>query len=87
MSRNELLGVVQAQLRAELPLGGHQVRESDVLRDLAGADSVRLLRVAVRLERQLGVEFSDEELFSALTVGDLADLLVQAGRPALRTGL
>jgi len=78
MTRGELMTELLQQLQAELPLDGQPVEESDILRDLPGADSIRLFRVSARLERQFGVEFEDGKLFAVRTVGDLADLLESA---------
>lgn len=77
-TRQDLLDTVISQLRAELPLDRRQPAESDVLADLPDADSVHLLRIAARLERQFHVEFDDESLFAVRTVGQLVDLLASA---------
>ncbi|WP_199442853.1 acyl carrier protein [Umezawaea beigongshangensis] len=78
MKREELLSAVREEITGELPLDGHVLREEDVLTGLPGSGSVHLLRVAAGLERRFGVEFEDERLFSAKTVGDLVDLLAGA---------
>ncbi|WP_434447576.1 acyl carrier protein [Lentzea sp. E54] len=78
MTPDDALSDVLKQLCAELPLDGHTIQATDVLRDLPGADSIRLFRMSAKLERQFGIEFEDERLFSIRTVGDLADLLVEA---------
>jgi acyl carrier protein len=75
MSRNDLFDLVVAQLRAELPLDGREIRELDRLEELPDIDSVHLCRLAVHLERQMGIEFDDELLFGATTVGELVDLI------------
>ena len=72
--------LVISELRAQLPLDGHPLDETSVLRDLPDADSVHLLRIAARLERKAGIEFDDEDLFGAETIGDLAALL-ETGAP------
>ncbi|MCP3802919.1 acyl carrier protein [Allokutzneria sp. A3M-2-11 16] len=74
-AREKLLDTVVGHLRAELPLDGHQIAESDVLADLPDADSVHMFRIAARLERQFHVEFDDGSLFAVRTVGQLVDLL------------
>ena len=75
MASSHHVDMVIGELRAALPLDGHPLDESTVLRSLPDADSVNLLRVAARLERQVDAEFDDEHLFGAETVGDLAGLL------------
>lgn len=75
-ARSDMLDTVIEELRAELPLDGLQLTETDVLTDLPDADSVHMFRIAARLERQFHVEFDDENLFAVRTVGQLVDLLV-----------
>jgi acyl carrier protein len=81
MSREEIVNTVREHLDSELSLNGQVVGESDELATLPNADSVRLVRVAARLERRFGVEFEDEGLFGAKTLADLVDL-VAAGLSA-----
>jgi len=46
-----------------------------VLKDLPGADSIKLLRVVSKLERRWDVEFDDESIFAASTVDELTVLV------------
>jgi acyl carrier protein len=81
VDRDELLALVVKELRTALPLEDRVVEESDLLQELPGIDSLRLVRIAAALE-QSGIEFDDETLFGAKTVGDLADGLASARRAA-----
>ncbi|GLF95126.1 acyl carrier protein [Streptomyces yaizuensis] len=56
--------------------------EDDLLLDLPGADSLGLLRVISRAQKEFSVTFDDDELFDLRTVGDLRALV--AGK--LRSG-
>ncbi|GIJ43672.1 hypothetical protein Val02_05580 [Virgisporangium aliadipatigenens] len=77
---------IRALLADELHLEPAEITDDDVLGDLPGADSLRLLRVVTRLERHWDVEFSDEEVFGATTFADLVALvrghLATTGRAA-----
>ena len=48
--------------------------EDDLLMDL-GLDSLSLAEMTVHLEEMVGGQFSSEDLFQAITVGDLVDLV------------
>lgn len=76
--KQEALAIVCERLRGELRLGGADLAEDDKLDLLPGADSVRLMRVVADLERRFDVEFDDEAIRAAETVGDMARLLVAA---------
>jgi acyl carrier protein len=78
VDRDELFALVVAELRAALPMGSRPVQESDLLQELPEMDSLQLVRIASALERAAGVEFEDEALFGAKTVGDLVDSLATA---------
>jgi acyl carrier protein len=75
---DELLSAVCAELRDEFDLDGYVPDSSDDLAGLPGSESVRLLRVAARLERQFNVQFEDEGIFGVSTVGGLVDLLAES---------
>jgi acyl carrier protein len=75
-SNRQHVEMVISEVREVLTLNREEpVDEASVLRELPGADSVNLLRVAARLERRTGIEFDDEKLYAAATVSDLAELL------------
>jgi acyl carrier protein len=66
---------VRELLAHELSLSPAEIADDDVLGDLPGADSLRLLRLVTRLERHWDIEFSDEEVFDATTFADLVTLV------------
>jgi acyl carrier protein len=80
VNRDELVALVVKELRAALPLEDRPVVEADLLRELPDIDSLRLARIASALEQSTGVEFDDEVLFGAKTVGDLVDALEKMPR-------
>jgi acyl carrier protein len=76
-SRADVLQQVSALLRSELRLPGTDNLDEDVQLDLLpGADSVRLMRVIADLERTYAVEFDDDAIRSADSIGDLVTLVV-----------
>ncbi|RDG39812.1 acyl carrier protein [Streptomyces corynorhini] len=78
-----VLDEVRSQAGKELGIGIDEIAEDTVLKELPGADSVRLLRVVAQIERVYGVEFEDEDIFRVRTSRELADLvLAQSGTEA-----
>jgi acyl carrier protein len=75
-TRPETARIVRDQLARELDIEPSEIADHDVLKDLPGADSLRLLRLVSRLERHWDTEFSDEEIFTATTFDDLVSLVM-----------
>lgn len=79
MADNQLPAVldeVRGQTGKELGIDIEQIGEDTVLKQLPGADSVRLLRVVAQVERVYDVEFEDEDVFKVRTPKELAELVV-----------
>jgi len=80
-TRDEVASVVRELLSAELKIAPADIADDVVLKELPGADSVRLVRVVSRLERRWDREFEDDRVFElrrfdelvALTLSHLAD--------------
>lgn len=53
-----------------------------VIRDLPGIESMKVLRIISKIERQFGVELSDEVVFNIGTYGELSNALDTARREA-----
>jgi acyl carrier protein len=75
------LETVRALIAAELSIDPASIGADAVLKELPGADSVRLLRVVAKLERQYDTEFEDDDIFEVVTPNDLARL-AEAGAGA-----
>jgi acyl carrier protein len=73
--RARIAETVREHLARELRLEPAEIADDDVLGDLPGADSLRLLRLVTHLERHWDTEFSDEEVFAATTFADLVALV------------
>jgi acyl carrier protein len=67
--------VVAEYLATELKISTAEIAGDDVLRDLPGADSMKMLRVVSKLERNWDVEFDDEAIFAVKTVDELVALV------------
>ncbi|MEV6319185.1 acyl carrier protein [Streptomyces sp. NPDC051776] len=74
-THEEIAAVITEFLATELNTSASQIGGGDVLKNLPGADSLRLLRVVSQLERQWDIELSDEAVFAARTVDDLVTLI------------
>ena len=82
-ARGEAADTARVHLAAELKIDASAITDDCVLRELPGADSIQLLRVVSRLEREWDIEFEDEDIFSSVTFADLADMVTSyvTGKP------
>jgi acyl carrier protein len=70
----QVAAVVRELLGQELKIAPEDIAEDAVLKELPGADSVRLVRVVSRLERHLDREFDDERVFELSRLDELVAL-------------
>lgn len=80
LEESAVLEEVLAQTAKELGIGVGEIAEDSVLKQLPGADSVRLLRVVAQIERVYDVEFEDEAIFDVGTPRQLTDLVLAQAR-------
>lgn len=78
--------VVREALANNLPIDASTIAPDDKLHELSGADSVRLLKVITELERRLGLEFDDQEVFRPHTFAGLVALVWARAKTACRHG-
>jgi acyl carrier protein len=78
-TRADILATVRGLVSAELALPDGEIGDDVPLRELAGADSVKLLRVVAQVERCYDAEFEDEDVFKVRTVNELVDLTIACG--------
>lgn len=76
---NEITVTVTGIAAAELGVPPASLAPGTDLRAIEGIDSVKVLRMIARVEREYGVELADEDVFSLTTVEDT----VSAVRAAL----
>lgn len=75
LSRDEIFEAVAQALVREFELDPAQLRLEAHLVDDLDLDSIDAIDLAVRLEEQVGVSFSEEDLKSLQTLGDVVDLI------------
>lgn len=62
---------IKAVLEEELGINGDDITmDSDMVTDV-GADSLDIVQLLIRMEKEYGIKFSDEEIKSVKTVGDV----------------
>lgn len=74
-TRVEIADIARGHLAAELKIDPSAIADDSVLRELPGADSIHLLRVVSRLEREWDAEFDDEDIFKSTTLADLVSMV------------
>jgi acyl carrier protein len=77
VTRDELLGRLRSILVAEFELDAAQIVEDARLVEDLDLDSIDGVTIVVRLETQLQVVMSDEEIQKMATVGDIVDALAE----------
>ena len=77
MTRDELLARLRSILVAEFELEPGQVTAGARLVEDLDLDSIDGVTIVVRLETQLHVSMSDEEIRKMATVGDIVDALAE----------
>jgi acyl carrier protein len=81
-SRQEIVEQVRSIAAEETGIPVEQLSPELDLRKVEGVDSVKVLRVVARIERDYDVELSDEQVFAFESVSDVADAVVEALRTA-----
>ncbi|MGN1042598.1 MAG: acyl carrier protein [Christensenellales bacterium] len=62
---------IKAVLEEELGINGDDITmDSNMVTDV-GADSLDIVQLLIRMEKEYGINFSDEEIKSVKTVGDV----------------
>ncbi len=74
-SRDEIFEAVAQALAREFEFEPAELRLEAHLVDDLDLDSIDAIDLAVRLEEQLGVSFSEEDLKSVQTLEDVVDLI------------
>ncbi|MFJ2111672.1 MULTISPECIES: acyl carrier protein [unclassified Streptomyces] len=59
-----------------------RITEESRITDLALVESIKLLRIAGKMERQFGIELEDDVLFQKAPLGDIANEVVALRRAA-----
>jgi acyl carrier protein len=75
LSRQEIFEAVADALAREFELARDQIRPDAHLVDDLDLDSIDAIDLAVRLEEQLGVAFTEQDLKAVQTLRDVVDLI------------
>ncbi|ABD11302.1 phosphopantetheine-binding protein [Frankia sp. CcI156] len=78
VSYTEIVTTVTAIVARELGIPIEDLAADADLRSVEGADSVKVLRMIARVEREYDVELEDDDVFSAVTVAEVADVVQAA---------
>jgi len=81
-SRQEIVEHVREIAAEETGLPVEELTPDLDLRNVESVDSVKVLRVVARIERDYDIEVSDEQVFAFTTVSDVADAVLAALRTA-----
>lgn len=65
---NKIIEIIREELSID---SSQEITEGTVLREDLEADSLNLVEVVMSLEDEFGVELSEDELDTIITVGDL----------------
>lgn len=79
-SRQDILAQVRSIAAQETGIPSDQLTPDLDLRKAEGVDSVKVLRMVARIERDYDVELSDEQVFAFTSVADVADAVAGALR-------
>jgi acyl carrier protein len=79
LDRADILSTIRGFVAEELALLAGDIGDDVLLKELAGADSVKMLRVVARIERRYDTEFEDEDVFKVRTLNELVDLVMTSG--------
>ena len=69
---------VTGVVAAELGLDPDLLSPDTDLRAVEGADSVKVLRIIARIERNHDIELEDEDVFSVTTIAEVANVVRRA---------
>jgi acyl carrier protein len=77
MTREEVLGLIQAHLADELEIDPARITEATHFKQDLDADSLDLYTLVQELEDTYGVKMSDEQAARIQTVGQAVDFVLQ----------
>lgn len=71
----QIIATLTTIVATELDVPAETVAPDTDLRGMPGADSVKVLRVIAKIEREYDVELDDEDVFSVSSIEDVADIV------------
>lgn len=76
-SRQDVLGIVVGIVAEQMGLDPAKIRESDLLTEDLGCDSLDLAEIAMEIEEQLQISVPDEFNEELKAIGDVTDGIMQ----------
>ncbi|GAA4558391.1 acyl carrier protein [Pseudonocardia xishanensis] len=77
-SLDQITDTVRAVVADVLSVPADQLSVDTDLRDVEGADSIKVLRLIARIEREYDVELEDSDVFGVSTIAEVADVVRRA---------
>jgi acyl carrier protein len=71
--RDEVIGHLRQIVADILKVPADAITTDSKLTDLAHVESIKLLRIAGKIERRFEIELDNEAMFREATLGDIAD--------------
>ncbi|GLZ36526.1 acyl carrier protein [Actinokineospora sp. NBRC 105648] len=75
---DDITSTVTGIAAAEIGVQAAEMAADTDLRGVEGVDSVKVLRMIAKIERQYDVELEDEDVFGVSTVADVAAVVAKA---------
>jgi acyl carrier protein len=77
-SLDQITDSVRAIVADVLSVPADELSTDSDLREVEGADSIKVLRLIARIEREYDVELEDEDVFGVSTIAEVADVVRKA---------
>ncbi|WP_018685819.1 acyl carrier protein [Actinokineospora enzanensis] len=77
-SLNDITTTVTAIAAAEIGIPAAELAADTDLRGVEGVDSVKVLRMIAKIEREYDIELEDEDVFGVSSVSDVATVVEKA---------
>jgi acyl carrier protein len=75
---SDITETVRAIVAEVLAVSAAELALDTDLRGVEGADSIKVLRMIARIEREFDVELEDEDVFGVSTIAEVADVVRKA---------
>jgi acyl carrier protein len=75
MQVRDIEGTIRGFVCQELKVTPDQVADTTDILELSGSESIKLLRIVARIERQYDIELEDEQVFGVRTIQQMVDVV------------
>lgn len=77
----EITDTVRAIVAEVLDVPAAELSTTTDLREVEGADSIKVLRLIARIEREYDVELEDEDVFGVSSIAEITEVVGKALEP------